>query len=52
MWLPRLDSNVSLWTFFNMINEASEKPAEADNSRLFFRNYQAPVLIANNDNTN
>jgi hypothetical protein len=33
-----------------MINEASEKPAEADNSRLFFRNYSAPVLIDSQDN--
>ena len=35
MWLPKLDQHISLWDFFNMINVASEKPAEADNSRLF-----------------
>jgi hypothetical protein len=39
MWLPKLEQDLSVWDFFNMINEASEKPAEADNSRLFFRNY-------------
>ena len=50
MWLPKLDQNMSLWDFFNMINVASEKPAEADNSRLFFKNYQPPVLHATEEN--
>lgn len=49
-WLPRPDSMMSLWDFFNLINEASEKPSEADNSRLFFRNYQAPVLVLTTEN--
>ena len=49
-WLPRLDQTMSLWDFFNLINDASEKPTEAENSRIFFRNYTAPVLSMNNEN--
>jgi hypothetical protein len=49
-WLPRPESMMSLWDFFNLINEASEKPTEAENSRLFFRNYQAPILLLTTEN--
>ena len=50
VWLPRPEQTIALWDFYNLINEASEKSNEAENSRLFFRNFAAPILMMSNEN--
>jgi hypothetical protein len=49
-WIPKNGQPISLWAFFSLINDASEKPSEQENAKTFFREYLPPIMNTCDEN--